>query len=148
VRILGVDTGERRVGLALSDPTGTVAQPLAVAVLAPGDDIAAVVAEAATRHGAEGLVIGLPRHMNGDEGDGARRARALAADLRERLGLPVDLWDERLSTVAAHRALREGGVSGRRRKDKVDKTAAALILQGYLDSRRRSETTGPNRFAP
>lgn len=147
MRILAVDTGERRVGLALSDPTGTVAQPLAVAVLEPGDDVAAVVAEVARRHGAEGLVIGLPRHMNGAEGEGARRARALAADLRERLGLPVDLWDERLTTVAAHRALREGGVSGRRRRDKVDKTAAALILQGYLDSR-RSETRGPNRFAP
>lgn len=148
MRILAVDMGERRVGLAVSDPTGTVAQPLSVAVLEEPDEILAVVAEAARRVGAEALVIGLPRHMNGEEGEGARRARALAAALTERLGLPVDLWDERLTTVAAHRALREGGVSGRRRRDKVDKMAAALILQGYLEARRGRTTTGPTRFAP
>lgn len=148
MRILAVDMGERRVGLAVSDPTGTVAQPLSVAVLEEPDEILEVVAEAARRAGAEALVIGLPRHMNGEEGEGARRARALAAALTERLGVPVDLWDERLTTVAAHRALREGGVSGRRRRDKVDKMAAALILQGYLEARRGRTTTGPTRFAP
>jgi len=141
VRILAVDTGERRIGLALSDPTETVAQPLVVVTLARPEDAAEVVAEAAGRYGAQAVVIGLPRHMNGQEGEGARQARALAATLAERLGLPVDLWDERLTTVIAQRALREAGVSGPRRRDKVDKMAAAVILQGYLEARRGR--TGP-----
>ncbi len=145
---MAVDIGERRVGLAVSDPTGTVAQPLGAAVLERPEEIADAVAEAAVRAGAEALVIGLPRHMSGKEGEGARRARALAATMRERLGVAVDLWDERLTTVAAQRALREGGVSGRRRRDKVDKMAAALILQGYLDARRGGSTTGPARSRP
>ena len=146
MRILAVDNGERRVGLAVSDASGTVAQPLSVEVLGRDDDVADVVADAARRLGAEAVVIGLPRHMNGEEGEGAERARALAGILRERLGVPVDLWDERLTTVMAHRVLREGGVSGRRRRQIVDKTAAALILQGFLDSRRGA--AGSNRFAP
>jgi putative Holliday junction resolvase len=146
VRVLAVDTGERRVGLALSDPTGTVAQPLAVAVLGRKDRMEDVVAQAARRYGAEAVVIGLPRHMNGSEGVGAVRARMLAETLRSMLGVPVDLWDERLTTVAAHRILREAGVSGRRRRETVDKTAAALILEGYLEARRGPG--GPNRLAP
>jgi putative Holliday junction resolvase len=136
VRVLGVDMGERRIGLALSDPTGTVAQPLARIVLDEGRDAAMAIAEAARTYGAERVVVGLPRHMNGQEGEGARRARAVAAELARLLGVTVALWDERLTTVAAERALREGGVSGRRRRDKVDKTAAALILQAYLDAQR------------
>jgi len=136
VRVLGVDMGERRVGLALSDPTATVAQPFDVLTLTPRTDVAEAVAEAGRRTGAEMVVVGLPRHMNGQEGEGARKARALAQDLRDRLSIRVEMWDERLTTVAAHRALREQGVSGRQRRDKVDKTAAALILQGYLDAQR------------
>ncbi|MCL6595239.1 MAG: Holliday junction resolvase RuvX [Firmicutes bacterium] len=140
MRALGVDLGGRRIGLALSDPTGTVAQPWkAIAPKGGGDAVAGAaqaVAETARALGVEVVVVGLPRHMNGQEGEGARVARAVAADLRERLGLRVELWDERLTTVAAERALREGGVSARRRREKVDKMAAALILQGFLDARR------------
>lgn len=137
MRVLGVDIGERRVGLALSDPTGSVAQPIAVIDLKrERREAVDAVAEAAGRYGAESIVIGLPRHMNGEEGAGALKARAMADTLEKRLGVAVALWDERLTTVAAHQALRAMGVSGRDRRDKVDKTAAALILQGFLDADR------------
>lgn len=135
MRVLGVDLGERRIGLALSDPTATVARPLTT-VLIERDGTGGVdaIVDVARGHAVEMVVVGLPRHMNGDEGEGARHAREIAQTLAERLGVPVRMWDERLTTVAAHRLLREQGVSGRRRREKVDKTAAALILQGYLDA--------------
>lgn len=137
MRVLGVDLGDRRIGLALSDPTATVAQPLSVIDMQrERREAVDAVADAALVHGAEAIVIGLPRHMDGREGEGALKARAMAEALGERLGVDVALWDERLTTVAAHQALRAMGVSGRGRKDKVDKTAAALILQGFLDAGR------------
>ena len=144
MRVLGVDLGERRIGLALSDPTATVAQPLSVIDMQrERRQPVEAVADAALAHGVAGIVIGLPRHMDGREGEGAQKARAMAEELRERLGVDVAMWDERLTTVAAHQALRAMGVSGRGRKDKVDKTAAALILQGYLDAERMRSARRP-----
>ena len=128
-RVLGIDPGRARVGLALSDPLQITAQGLDTYTRGRGsflDHLAALIAE----HGVERIVLGLPRNMDGSEGEAARESRRLAETLRERFGLPVELWDERLSSVAARRAFPPGS-----RKD-WDRIAAVFILQSYLDSQR------------
>ena len=135
-RVLGVDLGERRIGLALSDPLGLIASPLAVLERSgdPAADQRAIVA-AARDAGAERIVVGLPRSLGGGAGPAARAVReeieAIAA-----LGLPVEAHDERLTTVTAERVLAARGVRGPARRTQVDKVAAAVILQSWLDSRR------------
>jgi putative Holliday junction resolvase len=133
--ILGLDPGERRIGVALAVPGRSMALPLTV-LDATGDwqmALAGLVAE----HSVAAVVVGLPVSLSGSEGAAAARAREFAAAVGERLGLPVHLVDERLSTVAAGRALAEAGVRGRRARAKgaVDRSAAAVILQAWLDSR-------------
>jgi putative Holliday junction resolvase len=137
MRILGVDTGTVRIGLAVSDPLGIFAQPLgAVQVKAPAS-AADEVAKIAKERGVERIVIGLPRNMDGSLGPKAEEARAFGALLVEKTGLPVDEWDERLSTMAAERALRQSDMSRDKRKKRVDMVAAQIILQAYLDAQRR-----------
>jgi putative holliday junction resolvase len=134
-RILAVDLGSRRIGLALSDPTGTVATPFdTIPHRERGTDLATVAA-LARAHGAERIVIGWPRNMDGTVGPAATRAEAFARALRPIAGVPVDLWDERLSTAAAERTLREASVRRDRRRAVRDRVAAALILQSYLAAR-------------
>ncbi len=135
-RVLAVDPGTRRVGLAISDPTGTIAQALATLEAEPHDTLAARLASVAREREAGRIVVGLPRRMDGSYGPEARAARELAAELRREARLPVELVDERLTTVAAERALSEGNVRGAARRKKVDQVAAALLLQSHLDSRR------------
>jgi len=94
------------------------------------DEIDALVKE----HGVATIVVGLPRNMNGSYGPAAEKVRAFMEKLREKVGVPVEEWDERLSTVSAHNALREAGLNGKKRKDVVDKVAAQIILQNYLDA--------------
>lgn len=134
--MLGVDVGEVRVGLAASDPRGVLAHP--VATLArdqeSGTDLDQIAAEVRGR-GAVLVVVGLPRSLSGEEGAAAQRARRYAEALQRRLQVPVRLWDERLTTVDAHRSLRESGVRGRDQRGIVDQAAAALILQGALEAR-------------
>jgi putative Holliday junction resolvase len=110
---------------------------LPLTVLDATGDWQAALAELVADHGVAGIVVGLPVSLSGSEGAAAARAREFAAAVGERLGLPVHLVDERLSTVAAGRALAEAGVRGRRARDKgaVDRSAAAVILQAWLDSR-------------
>lgn len=132
-RILGVDHGETRIGIALSDPSAILASPLCV--VAGGARAAEDVAELAVRHDVRAVVVGLPRNMNGSYGPAADKVRCFIQDLRERLAVPVIEWDERLSTVSAHKVLREAGLNGRRRKGVVDQAAAQIILQNYLDAR-------------
>jgi putative Holliday junction resolvase len=140
-RILGVDLGTRRVGLAVSDPTGTLAGPHRVLERSgdPAADRRAIVA-AAREVGAERIVVGLPRSLSGRDGPAARAARAEVEALRAEAGadLPVELHDERFSTVSASRALAAGpgGRTRRGRRTSVDAAAAAIILQSYLESRR------------
>jgi putative Holliday junction resolvase len=131
--ILGLDPGERRIGVAMAVPGGSMALPLAV--LDATGDWQAALAELVAEHGVAGIVVGLPVSLSGSEGAAAGRAREFAAAVAERLGLPVHLVDERLSTVAAGRALAEAGARGRRAKGAVDRSAAAVILQTWLDSR-------------
>jgi putative Holliday junction resolvase len=145
-RILAVDLGTRRIGVALSDPTGTVAAPLAtIAHRALRKDLAELAA-LALRHGVGRIVVGWPRNMDGTSGPAARRAETFAEALRRLVAVPVDLWDERLSTVSADRALREASVRRARRRVVRDRVAAAVILQAYLAARggdRRGSPNGP-----
>jgi putative pre-16S rRNA nuclease len=137
-RVLGVDLGSRRIGLALSDPTGTLASPLEV-LERSGDrarDHRAIVAAARDAE-ATTIVVGLPRSLSGREGASARDARTEAAELQEVAGedFEVEMYDERLTTVTAQRALVEAGVRRDARKRVVDKVAAAVMLQGWLERR-------------
>jgi putative pre-16S rRNA nuclease len=132
-RVLAVDPGSRRVGVAVSDPTGTIATPLAAVPAEPADTLVERLAVLAREQEATRLVVGLPRRMDGSQGPEAKAARALAGELRQATGLPVELVDERLTSVAAERALLAGGASRARRRELSDQVAATLILQSYLD---------------
>ncbi len=138
-RLLAVDPGDVRLGLAASDPDQVVASPAEVLDVDDADDldgIAADVAAAAEERGAVGIVVGWPRDMNGRETAPASRARRLSDAIRDATGLPVALWDERLTTVEAERAMLEGDASRARRKERVDKVAASIILRGVLEAHR------------
>jgi putative Holliday junction resolvase len=136
-RVLGLDVGTRRLGVAVSDPTGTVASPLAtVPRRAPAEDARALAALAAEQE-ATTVVVGLPVTLAGREGPAARAVRAYLAELAPLLpGLALELADERLSTVAAERALVGGGVRRQARREVVDQVAASVFLQTWLDARR------------
>jgi putative Holliday junction resolvase len=137
--VLGIDVGTARIGVAVSDPDRRVAVPVAtVAAGAPADlEAIAVIAE---EHDVNEIVVGLPLRMDGGRGRAAEAAETFGARLGERLGLPVRFEDERLSTVEADRALAATGAGGRERRTSVDRSAAAVILQSYLDRRSRAAT--------
>jgi putative Holliday junction resolvase len=140
-RFLGVDYGERRIGLALSDPSGTIAQPLPALLRRRGKrpPLARLLA-LAQEHDVTAFVVGLPLDLKGEEGPRAAEVRRFAERLGARSGLPVHLRDERLTTVRAERLLREMGISPseERTAARADTLAAALILQGFLDARSNS----------
>jgi putative holliday junction resolvase len=138
-RLLGIDLGEVRIGLALSDPGQVVASPAeTLHVPRDADDPAiAALADAAVRHDAAGLVVGYPRTLEGREGRAAGRARRFADALRQRTGLPVLLWDERFTTVEAERVLLEADLSRADRKDTIDRIAASVLLQAVLEAQRQ-----------
>ena len=135
---LGVDYGDVRTGLAVSDPSGLIAT--GVGTVKPGGmrNTARAVAAAAEEHGCVGIVVGLPKNMDGSEGFRAETVRAFASLLGEETGLPVELFDERLSTVEAHRMMDLTGTHGKKRRDTVDTLSAQIILQDYLDRARRT----------
>jgi putative Holliday junction resolvase len=142
-RILALDPGSRRIGLAVSDPTATLAQPLPPVERTGDQDWAEAIAALVAELKVVEIVVGLPRHMDGSEGESSAEARRMAETLRERMHIPVKLWDERLTTVAAERMFRESGVKTQQARKHMDGVAAMLILQGYLDHRR----TGGRDFA-
>ena len=136
MRVIGVDLGSRRVGIALGDTDTSVATPLQV--LTRGTDLAAdrrSLAALVREWEAEQLVVGWPRSLDGSDGPAALAARAEAAELAKVVGVPVALHDERLSTVSAHHALAEAGLTSRDRRNRVDASAAAVLLQDWLDRR-------------
>jgi len=138
-RLLAVDWGEKRIGLALSDESRTLAQPLATLTRRPGKRFPmAALQEHLARHGVTGVLVGLPLDAEGEEGDAARAARALADDIARRTALPVALWDERFTTARVLGAVREMGGKTRNRRADVDALAATLLLQHYLDASRGS----------
>lgn len=130
MRWLGLDLGSKRIGVAASDPLGKLAFALKVVSSRSLREDVEGIAALAREGGAEGIVVGLPLRLTGDEGPQARRARNFAGELEKATGLAVVLWDERLSTVAAERSRREARV----RSAEIDAQAAAIILQNYLDS--------------
>ena len=131
MRIMAIDYGDARTGVALSDPTGFLAGQTFL-IKSRKQELAALV----QRQGAQELVMGYPRNMDGTLGPRAEKYAAFARRLEEATGLPVALWDERRTTVDAHRILGEQGVRAKNRKDKIDSVAATLILEGYLDWKR------------
>ena len=136
MRILAIDPGSKRVGLALSDPTATIAQALATLPAEPSGTLPARIAQVARTNEAARIVVGLPRRLDGSRGPEAKAAQHLADAIRKESGLPVELVDERLTTVAAERSLIAGGVRREKRRLTVDRVAATLILQAHLDRRR------------
>lgn len=134
-RILGIDYGVRRVGVAASDLTGTIAMPRVVLTVRDPEDALRQVLAACREAGAERVVVGLPLNMDGSRGEAVERVEQFVARLRAALPVPVDTWDERLSTSSAERSLLEADLSRRRRREVVDKIAAQVILQSFLDSR-------------
>lgn len=138
MRILAVDPGSKRVGIALSDPSGTIAQALPNVPAEPSATLASRLTDIAKAQDARRIVVGLPLRMNGTRGPEAAAAKDLADRLREASGLPVDLVDERLTTAAAEKSLIAGGMRREKRRLTVDGVAATLLLQGHLDSKMRA----------
>ncbi|HEV7501087.1 MAG TPA: Holliday junction resolvase RuvX [Vicinamibacteria bacterium] len=132
-RHMGLDVGDRRIGVALSDETATLASALTTLTRGGGSKDAAAVAELARRHGAASIVVGLPLNMNGTRGPQAAKVLAFVKGLERRLDVPVVLRDERLTTVEADERLRAAGLGWKERKRMVDQVAAVVILQEYLD---------------
>ena len=132
-RLLGIDLGKARVGMAISDELGLLAHPLETFPAAKPKALLERIAEIVREKKVERVVVGLPRNMNGSMGAAATEALAFVEQLRAKLSCAVVTWDERLTTVAAHRALREAGRSTRSTRGQVDQVAAQMILQGYLD---------------
>jgi putative Holliday junction resolvase len=135
-RVLGLDLGQSRIGVAISDDARRVAVPFGTVHTGAPDDVKAI-ARIVAENGVTEIVVGLPLSLSGASGEGADHARKFAEALRGFLGISVALQDERLSTVEAERGLREAGVGGRSRRAVVDQSAAAIILQSYLDRHRR-----------
>ena len=141
---MGLDYGSVTVGVAISDAMGLTAQPVDVIRRKSENKLRQTLArigELATEYGVERIVLGYPKNMNNSEGERAQRTREFMEKLIARTGLEVVLWDERLSTVSAENVLKEGGVRREDRKTYVDKIAASIILQGYLDSMDGQERT-------
>ena len=140
-RVLGIDFGERRIGLALSDPSATIAQPLPTLTRRAGKrpPVAAIV-EIIQQHQVERVVVGLPLNLAGDETDWTAAVREFAGKLQQRAGVPIDFMDERLTSVQAERAVRSIGLKrgDREQKQRIDAAAAVLLLQNYLDRNTRS----------
>ena len=138
MRILALDVGEKRVGTAVSDPLGCSAQPLTVLPRRPHGAFLKALADLAGRFQAELVLLGLPRRTDGRRGPEAQRVLALAGEIKAKLGLACATWDEWFSTQAADKLLREGGLKREERRRVVDQTAAALILDSYLNHLARS----------
>ncbi len=135
-RVLGIDHGQRRIGVALSDELGLTVQPLLTLQHTTLRQDVRSVARLCRRYACSDVVIGWPIHMSGDRSSRAADVEHFAGALREQIEIPVHLWDERLSTAEAHRHLEAAGRSVRDRKDVIDQVAAMLILESWLQARR------------
>ena len=137
--ILGIDFGRARIGLAISDELRLLAHPLETL---PGNkDTAKRIVEIIRERKIAKIVVGVPRHMSGEIGEAAKEALEFANKLRAQVPCPVETWDERLTTVAAERALRGAGKKSRKTRNIIDQVAAQMILQGYLDRERNVAAT-------
>lgn len=137
MRIMGLDLGSKTVGVAVSDPLGITAQGVEIIRRESEDKLRRTLArieELAKQYEVDTFVLGYPKHMDNTIGERAQKSETFKEKLERRTGLPVILWDERLTTVAADNAMDEAGLSREKKKNYVDMIAASLILQGYLDS--------------
>ncbi|MDO4271343.1 MAG: Holliday junction resolvase RuvX [Eubacteriales bacterium] len=137
MRILGIDYGDARTGLSVSDPTGFLAGSPSVISEWNREKLVDKLVSFIEKEKIEEIVLGHPKNMDGTVGERARKCEELAAELEERTGVPVVLWDERRTTVAAHDILHQAGKKSKQHRKNVDAVAATLILQGYLDFKRR-----------
>jgi putative Holliday junction resolvase len=135
MRILALDHGSKRVGLAISDELGLIAQPLEFLDAQPVEEFMRRLKDIVDTRQVGEILVGMPRNMNGTYGPAAEKAREFVAALKTVLTIPIKTWDERLTSVQANRALMEAGMRRDKRREKVDQTAAAILLQSYLDSR-------------
>ncbi|RME37999.1 MAG: Holliday junction resolvase RuvX [Thermoflexia bacterium] len=143
MRVLALDIGDRRIGIAVSDPTGLIARPLRVLERRSKKEDFAVLSSLVSEYGVERVVVGRPLTPRGRVGQQARRAEGYAQALAEVLSVPVELWDERYTTVAAEEILRETRKpSARREKRDVDAVAAAVLLQDYLSAHAQAKDVG------
>jgi putative Holliday junction resolvase len=134
MRYLALDHGTKRVGVAISDESGMIAQPLQFLAAEPAAQLLERLKEIVAERQAGEVVVGMPRNMNGTYGPAAEKAREFVAALKQVLTVPVRTWDERLTSAQAGRMLIETGMRRDKRKQRVDQTAAAILLQSYLDS--------------
>lgn len=132
-RVLGIDLGEARIGLAISDELGMLAHPLETITVKETADPLARITEIVARDKIERIILGLPRNMNGTYGPAAEKAKEFAEKLRQRTSCEIKLWDERLTSVAAQKSLHASGRNVKQSRSVIDQVAAQLILQGYLD---------------
>ena len=144
-RIVGIDPGQARIGVAISDEDGSIAFPRETVQARGGAaEVARRVQEALADDEISLAVVGLPLRLDGREGEAARRARVFGETLGAALGVEVIYWDERLTTVAAERSLREMGRRGAKQRAVVDQSAATILLQGYLDANKGGTWTDPD----
>ncbi len=134
MRILALDPGTKRIGVAVSDETKSIAQPLETVPAEPFADFLARLKQLLVEKEIDLILIGLPRNMNGSYGPAAQKAEAFAATLKTAITVPIVMRDERLTTLQANKMMIQGNVRRGKRKEKVDQTAAAILLQSYLDA--------------
>ncbi len=134
MRVLAIDHGTKRMGLAISDELGVVAQPLEYVMAEPFDKFLSRLKEIVREKQVELLLVGMPRNMDGSYGPAALKVQEFIAVLQGVIGIPIKSWDERLTSAQANRLLIQANVRRDKRKEKVDKMAAAILLQSYLDS--------------
>ena len=151
MRIMGLDFGSKTVGVAVSDPLLLTAQGIEIIRRKEENKLRRTLArieELILEYEVEEIVLGLPKNMNDSEGDRVQATREFAEKLERRTALPVIFWDERLTTVAAYRAMMEAGIRREHRKEYVDRIAAVLILQGYLDYRKNKQSDAEGVILP
>jgi putative holliday junction resolvase len=134
MRILALDHGSKRIGVAISDELQMIAQPLEFIPAEPLTDVLARLSALVTEKEVELILVGMPRNMDGSYGPAAVKVQEFVAELKEALSVPIRTWDERLTSAQANRVLIQGNVRRDKRKANVDKMAAAILLQSYLDS--------------
>jgi putative Holliday junction resolvase len=134
MRILALDHGTKRIGVAVSDELKMIAQPLEYILAEPSADFLARLKELIHEKEVELILVGMPRNMDGTYGPAAQKVQEFVAVLKGALSVPIKFWDERLTSAQANRLLIQGNVRRNKRKEKVDKMAAAILLQSYLDS--------------